>query len=62
MSDNTFPRVAQYLGGTRDKPAVRFEIEFNFYGVAGYILDLPTAIRLRDRLSEAIAAAQGVKG
>lgn len=52
----SYPRVGTYQSGTVEAPKMLIEIDWRSGGT--HVLDLPTAIRLRDRLSEAIAAAQ----
>jgi hypothetical protein len=54
MSDE-WPKIRSYIGGFIDDPITMIEIVWRRDGQA---LDLPTAIRLRDRLTQAIDAAQ----
>jgi len=54
MSDD-YPAITTYMGGPRSNPALRVEVDF---GKTAHVMDLPTAIRLRDRLTQAIADAQ----
>jgi hypothetical protein len=56
MSEPYFPHIEPFEISLADNPQWHFQIQFRRLG--GYVVDLPTAIRLRDRLTQAIDDAQ----